>query len=791
MKKSIFLFAFICLFSSQNLFAQSELSVEKIMKDPKWMGTFPSDIQWDNKGQFIYFKYNPEQNPADSLYKISISVGAKPEKVTVEEQRNLVPQNAKTNIAKTKKLYSKEGEVFLYDLTTGSRTSLIKLGDRISNPIFLANENRIAFESSNDLYILDIPSGKLQKVTRIQNGNRPKEKEEKLAEREKWLQEDNLSLLQVIREREEKEDKSKKYYESISEKKPFTFYTEGKQILNMQLSPDEKYATLLLLSRAENKRTEVPDYTDASGYTNGLNTRSKVGDNPQTLELAVYNFEKDTAIFVTTDSLPGIKDLPDYVKDYPEKTWEEKFRKVTIAAPIFSNDGKNAIVNIRANDNKDRWITLLDLESATLKSVDRQRDEAWIAGPGIGWGFGGGTLGWLPDNKHIYFQSEESGYSHLYLIDIATGTKKALTTGKFEVFDPFLSKNGKYWYLTTSEVHPGERHFYMMPLMGGKMEKLTTLTGNNAVSLSPDEKNMAILYSYSNQPEELYIQANTPKSQPKQLTFGQSEEFKAYSWRDPQVVTFKAADGQMVPARLYIPEAINNNGAAVIFVHGAGYLQNAHKWWSSYFREYMFHNLLTDLGYTVLDIDYRGSAGYGRDWRTGIYRHMGGKDLSDQVDGAKYLMENHGVKAGKIGIYGGSYGGFITLMALFNESDTFTSGAALRSVTDWAHYNHGYTANILNEPFNDPIAYRRSSPIYFAEGLKGNLLIAHGMIDVNVHFQDVVRLAQRLIELGKDKWEMAVYPVEDHGFVEPSSWTDEYKRILKLFNETLINQNEK
>ena len=96
------------------------------------------------------------------------------------------------------------------------------------------------------------------------------------------------------------------------------------------------------------------------------------------------------------------------------------------------------------------------------------------------------------------------------------------------------------------------------------------------------------------------------------------------------------------------------------------------------------------------------------------------------------------------------------------------------------------TSNILNEPKYDPEAYRKSSPIYFAEGLKGHLLIAHGMVDVNVHFQDVVRLSQRLIELGKDNWEMAVYPAEDHGFVEPSSWTDEYKRILKLFNSVLL-----
>lgn len=186
-----------------------------------------------------------------------------------------------------------------------------------------------------------------------------------------------------------------------------------------------------------------------------------------------------------------------------------------------------------------------------------------------------------------------------------------------------------------------------------------------------------------------------------------------------------------------------------------------------------------------MDMDYRGSAGYGRDWRTGIYRHMGGKDLSDQVDGAAYLVKNCGVDAGKIGIYGGSYGGFITLMAQFTQPGVFKSGAGIRSVTDWAHYNQGYTANILNDPANDSLAYRRSSPIYFADGLKGNLLILHGMLDLNVHFQDVVRLNQRLIELGKEHWEMALYPMEDHGFVEPSSWTDEYKRILNLFEETL------
>ena len=224
---------------------------------------------------------------------------------------------------------------------------------------------------------------------------------------------------------------------------------------------------------------------------------------------------------------------------------------------------------------------------------------------------------------------------------------------------------------------------------------------------------------------------------------------------------------------------------AVVFVHGAGYLQNAHRYWSTYYREYMFHHLLASRGYVVLDVDYRGSAGHGRDWRTAIYRHMGGKDLDDVVDGARYLASAHKVDPKRIGVYGGSYGGFITLMAMFTTPDVFAAGAALRPVTGWSHYNHPYTSNILNLPQSDQEAYRRSSPIHFADGLKGALLICHGLVDVNVHAQDSIRLAQKLIELRKERWELALYPVEDHGFEEATSWADEYKRILKLFENNL------
>ncbi|MEO5582282.1 MAG: alpha/beta fold hydrolase, partial [Saprospiraceae bacterium] len=404
---------------------------------------------------------------------------------------------------------------------------------------------------------------------------------------------------------------------------------------------------------------------------------------------------------------------------------------------------------------------------------------------GIGGGFFGANMGWISKDQ-IWYQSESTGYSHLYTYFISTHKSKALTVGKYEVLTASLSRDHKTFYITTNEVHPGEQHFYQLSTDGGTATKITSMQGANQVSISPDEKYIAFLYSNSNHPWELYLQENKPGQKPIQITDkAMSPEFKSYPWRQPEIINIEASDHANVYARIYKPDKKTNKKAAVIFVHGAGYLQNAHKWWSSYFREYMFNNLLTDLGYTVLDIDYRGSAGYGRDWRTGIYRYMGGKDLSDHIDAAHFLTATQGVDPKKIGIYGGSYGGFITLMGLFTAPDVFGAGAALRPVTDWAQYNHPYTANILNEPNTDSIAYKKSSPWYYAAGLSKPLLICHGMVDVNVHYQDAVKLVQRLIELKKENWELASYPMEDHGFAEPSSWTDEYKRILKLFELNL------
>ncbi|SDG95313.1 S9 family peptidase [Psychroflexus sediminis] len=772
----------VALLASLSGFAQSDLSVQKIMQDPNWMGTFPSDVAWNEQSDVIYFDYNPEQEVSDSLYKISLKNTSEIQKVSMDEIKTKVSSRGDYNAKHTAKLYVKSGDLYRYDIRKNQTHLVLDLGERISSPKFIT-DSEYAFITNNNLYIYNADQGQIQKKTNLQSGS-SKDKDSKKSEKNQWLEEENLSLLEEVRVQKENRELREKNRELLREDS-YTFYLDKQRAFNFNISETGNFLTFQTYTPESGDNTGVPDYINASGYTEMLNARSKVGDQTAQRDLYIYHIQKDTVYKVDVSSLPGITDLPEYTENYPDREWEAKQRAVSFSDVKFSSQDAHAVVAIRAQDNKDRWISLLNLDTGSLENLDRQHDEAWIAGPGIGSYYGGGTLGWLADDKHVYYQSEATGYSHLYLHDVDKNKQKQLTSGNYEVFDPQLSRDKKSWFFTSSEVHPGERHFYKMPVMGGNKTQLTSMEGNNKVELSPDEKHMAILFSSSNTPEELYLKPTKANAKAKQLTEGQSEAFSAYTWRMPELIQFEAEDGAKPYARLYRPEESVNNHAAVIFVHGAGYLQNAHKWWSSYFREYMFHNLLTDLGYTVLDIDYRGSAGYGRDWRTGIYRHMGGKDLSDQVDGAEYLVENFEINPDKIGIYGGSYGGFITLMAMFNEPDTFAAGAALRSVTDWAHYNHGYTSNILNEPHLDPIAYRKSSPIYFAEGLEGHLLIAHGIVDTNVHFQDVVRLSQRLIELEKEDWELAVYPVEGHGFTQPSSWTDEYRRILDLFERTI------
>lgn len=788
MRKILFitslLLANISLYAQQETIFSSQLKMEEIMKGEEWTGVSPTNPRWSLDSKTLYFKWKQPTDTIKTWYAVEAGK-TDLRNADLEEQRTLQATSPSYTQDNRWAVYEQQGDIYLYDVRKKKTKQLTHTSERESSPLFIKDDTEIAFRRGDNLYSLSLSEGGISQLSFTSKDTKSKKAD--LNEQKQWLK-DQQEIFEVLSDiaKEKERAKSQKELLKVDEPSPLKL-AKNESVRSIAINNDANHLFYILQQRpSDMEYTGVPNYVTETGYVEELTSRPKVGSVTGKSMLYHHNLVTDSISSFDASILPGIQDLPDYLVDYPDKKAEleknKKDRDVFYSGLTWNAKGDKALFSVYSQDNKDRWIVLFHAKNDSYKVIDRQRDEAWIAGPGIN--SYANVLDWI-DNDRLYFQSEKTGYSHLYLHDVKNNQTSALTSGDYEVQKVDLALDKKHFYIQSNKEHPGITHYYKLNISNKALTQLTQEKGGNNAWLSPDEKWMALLHSTSTSPWELYVKKNTPKAKAEKLTKSTTDSFDSYKWQEPEVVSFTNRDNKTIHARVYTPEKQHESRPAVVFVHGAGYLQNVHHWWSQYYREYMFHNLLTDLGYTVIDIDYTASSGYGRDIRTGIYRHMGGADLTDQVDGVQYLVDNYNVNPENVGIYGGSYGGFISLMALFTEQEIFAAGAGLRSVTDWAHYNHGYTSNILNQPYDDPIAYERSSPLNFADGLEGALLMCHGMIDVNVQFQDIVRLSQRLIELEKDNWELAVYPLEDHGFVHASSWIDEYKRILKLFEDNL------
>jgi dipeptidyl aminopeptidase/acylaminoacyl peptidase len=745
-----------------------ELTVDSITRGPKLVGYPPTGLRWSGDARELYFEWRRPDDDEPSTWIVPRE-GGELRRLTDEERKKAPAGDGVWDAARRRALFVDDGDVVIVDTVAKARRQVTRTVEKEANPRWARRETHVTFTRGNHLFLVPLEAGAADLVVQLTEVG-PAKPEPKLTESQTFLKREEQKLIEHVREEAEKKKKEEEKKKKAA--LPRLEVKEGQSVSDAALAPDDDHVYLLVAEKPEGAKTaQVPSYVTESAYTEDIATRTKVGDAQEKRRLAILGRKTGTSVWARTDFVGPADKKPD----------------IRWSLPVFSRDGAFVVASARSADNKDRWLLVLDPETGASRVLEHLHDDAWVRDLSD-------ALGFLPDDRRIWFLSERDGWMHLYTMDVSApgAERKPLTSGRWEVTRAELSPDGRKIYFVSTESGAGERHVYSVPIDGGPRTRLTTTAGANEAEISPDEKFLALIHSEANQPPELYLAPNRPGAEPRRITTSPTEEWRSFPWVVPPIVTYKARDGADVTARLYTPEMVGAKrdplAPGVVFVHGAGYLQNAHHYWSSYYREYMFHHLLASRGYVVLDPDYRGSAGYGRDWRTGIYRHMGGRDLTDVVDGARYLAAEQRVDARRIGVYGGSYGGFITLMAMFTTPEVFVAGAALRPVTDWAHYNHPYTANILNEPPRDPEAYRRSSPIYFAEGLKGALLICHGMVDTNVHFQDSIRLVQRLIELRKENWELAVYPVENHAFQEETSWADEYKRILKLFEQNLRGQ---
>lgn len=781
--------------------SEIEITLEKIMSDPDWIGRAPTSWYWGDNSDTIYYQQKRVGNPLTDLYQKSLTVPEKNgAKVALDVLHLAADRFARTNLDKTQKVYAFEGNVFVKYIATGEVKQLTSTSAIERDAMFLTNGN-VAYRAGNKFFEHDLTTHKINELASLLLKSAPEAKSSKgsyLAKEQSKLI-DYIALTQRNSSlKAAQKDKLKANNQTVT--KTEFYLGADKRLVHASLSPKGDKMLISVTKKVSSRKASdiMPNYISESGNIIAEKVRHRVADNRQySEELLLLDLNSGMKFPLSYDSLTGFDEdvlakvrAENFQKRGQEYQTSKKPRNIHVmgmSAPIqWQKNGEQVAVMLEAWDNKDRWLATVNLLENKLVTQDRLHDEAWI-------NYYFNQFGWLHNSQQLYYLSEESGYSHLYVKSLNRKNSQvkaqAVTQGAFEISNVTLSADESQFYFKANKSHPGIYEIYRVDVNGENFSALTQLGGMNDYALSPDESKLLIQHSTVTMPPELYVQEVDKPNSAQQITDTVSDEFKAMPWVAPSVVAVPSSHQESpIYSRVYLPHNFNvvaKKLPAVMFSHGAGYLQNSHLGWSSYFREFMFHSLLVQQGYAVIDMDYRASKGYGRDWRTAIYRNMGTPELEDMLDGVNWLVENANVDEARVGTYGGSYGGFLTLMALFKQPDAFQSGAAIRLVSDWAYYNHGYTANILNTPEDDAIAYERSSPIYFAQGLNKPLLINAPMVDDNVFFQDTVRLVQRLIELEKQDFETAIYPVEPHGFVQPSSWLDEYRRIYKLFKETL------
>jgi len=774
--------------------APAPLTIEQVMADPDWIGPPVEDAWWAWDGRRVQYELKRKDSAVRDTFEQPVDAGVA-RQVADDARASVDAADPVYDARRERMVFTRNGDVFVRGLRSGALQQLTRSNEDESQPRF-ATDGGVIWRVGNQWYRWSQAGGVAQAAL-VTAETDPAAAPEADALREQQLRTiETLARDRARREALRKQGEAWRRADPTRAPAP-VYLGEKVEIVDSALSPNGRWLVVVTTVKdAEaGEASQMPKYITESGYEEFQEVRTRVGRNaPLAHALWLVDVEAGSATELKFDGLPGIDEDPlAALRRTAGKDPLKGDRAVRIEtdgdgsgpAMHWTDDGSRIALLVRAVDNKDRWIVSIaptgaaDRARAALQVRHRLTDEAWI-----NWNFN--EFGWLPDNQTLWLLSEQSGHSHLYT-QRGSERPRQRTQGEWEVSSPELSADAQRFLFLCNRQQPGRYEVCELDLGSDAVRELTALQGVEGFSQSPDGSQLLVRHSRSTLPAQLSV-VGSGGGDARRLTDTRSAAFKAREWIEPEMVQVPSRHGAgTVWAKYYGPRELEpgKRYPIVMFVHGAGYLQNVHQRYPVYYREQMFHNLLVQKGYIVLDMDYRGSEGYGRDWRTAIYRNMGHPELEDYLDGLDWLVQNRQGDVDRAGIYGGSYGGFLTFMALFREPGTFKAGAALRPVVDWTQYNHEYTSNILNTPELDPEAYRRSSPIEYAAGLQDHLLIAHGMVDDNVFFRDSVLLTQKLIELRKDNWSIAPYPLEAHSFTRADSWLDEYKRVLKLFEENL------
>ena len=399
------------------------------------------------------------------------------------------------------------------------------------------------------------------------------------------------------------------------------------------------------------------------------------------------------------------------------------------------------------------------------------------------------------DGKSVAFVSDRSGWLHLYVMPANAASEsqaKQLTTGGYLAgLGGWSPDSRRIAYHRSVAGNQMERFIDIVDVVSGKTDAIVTDHGvNYDPAFSPDGASVVFHRTDVENSLDLYTVAVRSGSRFVRLSDSMPTGLDKADLMPPSAVSFPSRlDGKPVPATLMVSKTLDRRmkHPALVWIHGSGSDQNFLGWHpGSYRMYYSLCQYFAQQGYVVLTPDYRGSSGYSREWSTGVYMGVGVNDTADVASGADYLKTLGYVDPDRIGVFGLSYGGFLTLQAMTVDPTLWRAGIDVAGVVDWATYGAGYTTPRLGTPVQNPEIYNISAPIQHMDRLERPLLVLHGTNDRNVSFADSLRLFDVLIKLGKS-FESQIYPGEIHFFRRDIVLRDAWKRAEEFFDRTVKN----
>jgi len=445
-----------------------------------------------------------------------------------------------------------------------------------------------------------------------------------------------------------------------------------------------------------------------------------------------------------------------------------------IARVYWTGDGR-AIAIEKLNRAQDRW-TLLFADAATGSTdvIMEETSPTWVN---------------VTYARHYYVRkrqfvmgSERDGHHHLYLFNMDGRVIRPLTHGDWEVIDMdgVDEKKGRV-YFAANESSVLERHLYRVDDNGKNMKRITSEEGTHEVTMSPDCKYFVDRFSSHVRPTRISVH-NSDGKRLFDVADQSNDKLTAMQIPTPEFFTIED-QGRVFHCRLWKPIDFDatQKHPAIVYVYGGPHSQVVRKAWS---RHDLWHAYMASRGYLVFSIDNRGSHGRGKEWEEPLLKRLGAIELEDQLTGVDYLKSQPYVDPERIGVWGWSYGGTMTLNALLNAPAAFRAGVSVAPVADWRLYDTIYTERYMKRPQDNEDGYTEAAPLSHVSELDDPLLLMHGDADDNVHVQNSIALVRRLIDAGKD-FEFMVYPQKEHGISGPADRTHLYRKMTTFFDRYL------